>query len=186
LRNVEAMRQEAKADAAALPSGVGQFREAAHLAQEAQKHSPGAAQKRLAARPRTASSSPPLLGEFRVKRAALRRRESSDGLGARDFCGRCDARANTLALILHTGGNVGIVEWSNKVVRILGAFFASTIPHLSIKAFVRLGLLSSAAGKLLLRADRELAREVRSSRARRRRSARKRIKLPTRYTQSPQ
>jgi hypothetical protein len=33
-------------------------------------------------------------------------RRSCDGFGAKDFSGRCDSRANTLTLVLDTGGNV--------------------------------------------------------------------------------
>jgi hypothetical protein len=54
---------------------------------------------------RAASSFPPLFDEFRGKRFALLWRGSRDGFGARDFHGRCDGRANTLTLILDTGGN---------------------------------------------------------------------------------
>jgi hypothetical protein len=49
---------------------------------------------------------PPLFDEFRGKQFVLLWRGSRDGLGARDFRGRCDGHANTLTLILDTGGNV--------------------------------------------------------------------------------
>jgi hypothetical protein len=49
---------------------------------------------------------PPLLEEFRGKRFMLLWRGSRDGFGARGFHERCDGRANTLTLILDTGGNV--------------------------------------------------------------------------------
>jgi hypothetical protein len=128
-REIEAMRQEAKADAAALRSEVGQLRKAAdaaaRLAQEALAHSAEAAQQR---RPpalpagrldsRVVSDFPPLYDEFRGKRFALMWRGSRDGFGARDFHGRCDGRANTLTLILDTGGNVfgGFtpLEWESR------------------------------------------------------------------------
>jgi hypothetical protein len=55
---------------------------------------------------RIVSSLPPLFQEFRGKRFALLWRGSRDGFGARDFHGRCYGRANTLTLILGTGGNV--------------------------------------------------------------------------------
>jgi hypothetical protein len=52
------------------------------------------------------SSFPRLFDEFRGKRFVLLWRGSRDGFGGRDFHGRCDGRANTLTLILDTGGNV--------------------------------------------------------------------------------
>jgi hypothetical protein len=52
------------------------------------------------------ASFPPLFEEFRGKRFVLLWRGSRDGFGARDFHGRCDGHASTLALILDTGGNV--------------------------------------------------------------------------------
>jgi hypothetical protein len=116
-RDIEAMRQEAKADAAALRAEVDRLKKAA--AQEAQKHSaetapqpraaPAQEQKQPPA-PRLdsliVSSFPPLFDEFRGKRFGLLWRGSRDGFGVRDFHGRCDGRANTLTLILDTGGNV--------------------------------------------------------------------------------
>jgi hypothetical protein len=52
------------------------------------------------------SSFPPLFDEFRGKRFVLLWRGNRDGFGAQDFHGRCDGHANTLTLILDTGGNV--------------------------------------------------------------------------------
>jgi hypothetical protein len=52
------------------------------------------------------SSFPPIFDEFRGKRFVLLWRGSGDRFGARDFHGRCDGHANTLTLILDTGGNV--------------------------------------------------------------------------------
>jgi hypothetical protein len=55
---------------------------------------------------RIVPSLPPLFDEFRGKRVVLLWRGSRDGFGARDFHGRCDGHANTLTLILDTGGNI--------------------------------------------------------------------------------
>jgi hypothetical protein len=60
---------------------------------------------------------PALFAEFRGKRCALLWRGSRDGFGARDFHGRCDGHAPTLALIQDTGGSIfwGFtpVEWDS-------------------------------------------------------------------------
>jgi hypothetical protein len=103
------MRQEAKADAAALRAEVDRLKKAA-AAQEAQRHSAEAAPAQEQEPPRLDSlivaSFSPLFGEFCGKRFALLWRGSRDGFGAQDFHRRCDGRANTLTLILDTGGNV--------------------------------------------------------------------------------
>jgi hypothetical protein len=52
------------------------------------------------------SSFPPLFDEFRGKRFVLLWRGSRDRFGGRKFHKRCDGHANTLTLILDTGGNV--------------------------------------------------------------------------------
>jgi hypothetical protein len=60
---------------------------------------------------------PPLFEEFRAKRFTLLWRGSRDGFTAGEFHRRCDGRANTLALITDTDGNVfgGFtpVEWDS-------------------------------------------------------------------------
>jgi hypothetical protein len=65
------------------------------------------------------SSILPLFDEFRGKRFVLLWRGSRDGFSARDFHERCDGRANTLTLILDSGGNVfgGFtpLEWESRV-----------------------------------------------------------------------
>jgi hypothetical protein len=49
---------------------------------------------------------PELLAEFRTKRFTLLWRGGRDGFAAREFHSRCDGRANTLTLILDTGGSI--------------------------------------------------------------------------------
>jgi hypothetical protein len=64
---------------------------------------------------------PALFPEFRGRRFALLLRGSRDGFGARDFHGRCDGHAPTLALIRDTRGNIfgGFtpVEWESREPR---------------------------------------------------------------------
>jgi hypothetical protein len=49
---------------------------------------------------------PPLFDEFSGKRFVLLWRGSRDGFRVQDFHDQCNGHANTLALILDTGGNV--------------------------------------------------------------------------------
>jgi hypothetical protein len=79
---------------------------------------------------------------------------------------------------------------SNKVVKMLSAFFCATTPHLNVEAFMRLGLtpyVHGQPGEIYLRVDRELATRVRrpgdiqpDTRAPLGRDAHTRIKLPGR------
>jgi hypothetical protein len=55
---------------------------------------------------RVVSYFPRLFDEFRRKWSVLLWRGSREGFGAGDFHGRCNGHANTLKLILDTGGNV--------------------------------------------------------------------------------
>jgi hypothetical protein len=108
------MRQEAKADVAALRSEVGQLKKAeAAQKQPCSPQAPQAAVPQQQTRPqappaapkldsRVISSFSPLFDEFRRKRFVLLWRGSSDGFGAEDFHGRSDGHANTLTLILDT------------------------------------------------------------------------------------
>jgi chromosome segregation ATPase len=134
-REIEAMRQEANADVAALRSEVGQLKKAAdaaeRLAEKAQKQLAAEVEQLKASSEevkaketeqeraiaalkawtgaldsRVVSSFPPLFDEFRPKRFVLLWRGSRDGFGARDFHGRCDGHANTLMLLCDTSGNV--------------------------------------------------------------------------------
>jgi hypothetical protein len=52
------------------------------------------------------SKFPPLFEEFRAKRWAVLWRGSRDGFGAAEFHGRCDGRANNLALTRDTVRNI--------------------------------------------------------------------------------
>jgi hypothetical protein len=52
---------------------------------------------------------------------------------------------------------------SNKVVKILGAWFASSAPHHNVEAFINLGLIPTMIGdEVFLKVDREHARRVRN------------------------
>jgi hypothetical protein len=61
---------------------------------------------------------PAIFSEFRGKQFSLLWRGSRDGFRASDFHSRCDGHANTLTVILDTGGNIfgGLtpVEWESR------------------------------------------------------------------------
>jgi uncharacterized coiled-coil protein SlyX len=64
------------------------------------------------------SSFPQLFDHIRGKRFVLLWQGSRYGFGVRDFHGRCDGHANTLQLILDTGGNVFVeftlIQWESE------------------------------------------------------------------------
>jgi hypothetical protein len=68
---------------------------------------------------RIISDIPEIFAEFRGKRFEILWRGSRDGFEAQEFHRRCDGRANTLTVVLDTGGNIfgGFtpVEWESRV-----------------------------------------------------------------------